>query len=61
MGKNYKEIFKKHWKNVGNISHKLKKKSDGNFVKFSRQFLEEHTKNCPNGALKLYPALYVEI
>ncbi len=30
-----------------NASHKLKKKySDGNFVKFSKQFLEEHTKNC---------------
>ncbi len=23
LGKNYEEIFKKHWKNMGNTSHKL--------------------------------------
>ncbi len=47
LGKNYKEIFEKLWKNIGNTSHELLKKHfDGNFVKFSKQFLEELTKNC---------------
>ncbi len=46
LGKNYEEIFKKLW-NIGDASYKLfEKPFDGKFVKFSRQFLEELTKNC---------------
>ncbi len=47
LGKNYEEILEKIWKNIGNILHKFSYKHfDGNFVKFSRQFLEELMKIC---------------
>ncbi len=39
-------MLKKFWKNIGNTSHKfLKTDFVGNFVKFSKQFLEKRTKN----------------
>ncbi len=42
LGKNCEKILEKLWKNIGNTSQKLfKKQFDGNFMKFSRQFLEE--------------------
>ncbi len=40
--KNYEEIIEKLWKNIENFSFKFLEKD---FVKFSKQFLEEFTKN----------------
>ncbi len=46
LGKRYQEILEKLQKNMGSTFPKhLKKHLDGNFVIFSRQFLEELTKN----------------
>ncbi len=53
-GKNYKEILEKLLKNKGNILHKLLRRHfDGNFVKFSKQFSKELTKDSNNFREKL--------
>ncbi len=47
LGGNYKETLEKLRKNIGNISYiRLKKYFVWNVLKFSRQFLDELTKNC---------------
>ncbi len=48
LGKINEEILEKLLKNIGKYfaQNYLKRQSDGNFSKFSRQFLEELTKNC---------------